>query len=99
MKRVQPGQQQFADPFRPAEVHDVGLIVRKLSQSSELFWASVDMESDGLGLPGGQAEAWNLECTLDCFDRRLTVRVRDIDRHRPDLLPGGLLGSQNGGEI
>src|ERR1700730_10974697 len=57
------------------------------------------MKRDGLGLPGGESEAWNLECTLNRFDRRLTIRVRDVDWHRPDLLPGCLLGGQNGDEI
>ena len=49
MQRVHHGQQEFADPFRPAEIHDVGLIVREFCQTIELFWPGVNVESDSLG--------------------------------------------------
>ena len=71
VERVHHRQQQFADPFRPAEIHDVGLIVREFCQASELFWPGVNVESDGLGLSGLQTEAWNFDGTLDGFDRWL----------------------------
>ena len=73
VERVHHRQQQFADPFRPAEIHDVGLVVREFCQASKLFRPGVDVESDRLGLSGLQAEARDFDCALDGFDRRLTI--------------------------
>src|SRR3984893_19508241 len=99
MQRVHHGQQEFAYPFRPADIHDVGLIVWEFGQTIELFWPRIDVESDSLGFSGRQAEGWNLHCALDSPDRRLTVVGRAIHRSGPDPRTVAVLLSENFREI
>src|SRR3974377_1348283 len=99
MQRVHHGQQEFAHPFRPAEIHDFGLIVREFSQTIELFWPCINVEKDSLGFSGSQGEGWNLHGALDSPDRRLAVVSREIHRSGPDPRTVGLLRSKNCREI
>src|SRR5260370_34529697 len=99
MQRVHDCQQDFAHPFRPAEIHDVGLIIREFSQTIELFWPCKNVESDSLGFAGRQGESWDLHCALDSPDRRLAVVDWEIHRNGPDLRTVGLLRSENCREI
>ncbi len=65
VERVHHRKQEFAHPFCPAEIHDVGLIVREFCQASELFRPGINVEIDRLALSGCQAKARNFDGTLD----------------------------------
>ena len=55
MERIHHGQQDLADPFCPAKIHDIGLIIGELGQASELFRPGINVENDSLGFAGCQA--------------------------------------------
>src|SRR6202030_1616777 len=65
VEQVHEVEQELADDFEYPEVHDLGLIVRKLREAMVKLRASVDLETRAVSLTGLQFKRRHAKCTLD----------------------------------
>src|ERR1700730_1016780 len=72
VKQVHEIEQKLAHDFEHPEVHDLSFVVRELRKAVVKFWASVDLETRVICLPGLQLKSRHSERALDA--EQLLVR-------------------------